>query len=548
MYDPSRQLGARSRATVRAPWARRVTTGADAGAASGLSIDDLGVPDPVDLASLGMDEPETEPPAPYVYGADSGSGARRLDEAYGAADSRHWSDVVDHLRGEGPSPEAFARETALDRVLQGIVLYQLRLSIAGERPGCRLGPQFDTGMASYPTRISDVPDDEVRLWREMAPLVAHPRAQARLYDLLSERGEEARGHAVAAGEAYLTTDDGLDPDDGGTTLRTVEYLVRAWELARRYQDWALHARAHTAMVTTAASELALPAHRPGVVLPLLEAVCAPALRKQPASAAPQPPGMPTLDDLIESAITRYPEDYTLAQTIDLARSRTKDPAGLAALNERHARLLLQQALTVDGFMRQHRLQVAIELAHKRGISDVVEEATRELQRIPREDLKLQTITSSVRMPRDAVQRYLDDFTRSPQWADGLTVFLASDCPTGSYQRIVQQERDLARVSVFRRLMRRTQLAREGLPAWSTSDDDQDALAERAWIAGVTAQEYGRLLARGMHDLAERYDLPDEETLTAHLSLNGRACTWGSLAASPGVCCCTGAGSTKPART
>ena len=202
----------------------------------------------------------------------------------------------------------------------------------------------------------------------------------------------------------MTTDDGLDPDDGGTTLRTVEYLVRAWELARRYQDWALHARAHTAMVTAAAAELALPAHRPGVVLPLLEAVCAPAMRKQPASAAPQPAGMPTLDDLIESAITRYPEDHTLALTIDLARSRTKDTAELAALNERHARLLLQQALTVDGFMRQHRLQVAIELARKRGISDVVEEATRELQRIPREDLKLQTITSSVRMPRDAVQR------------------------------------------------------------------------------------------------------------------------------------------------
>ena len=198
MYDPSRQLGTRSRAVVRAPWARRVTTGADAGAASGLSIDDLGVPDPVDLASLGMDEPETEPPAPYVYAAaDPDSGARRLDEAYGAADSRHWSDVVDHLRGEGPSPEAFARETALDRVLQGIVLYQLRLSIAGERPGCRLGPQFDTGTASYPTRISDVQNDEVRLWREMAPLVAHPRAQARLHDLLSaERRPAACGRST----------------------------------------------------------------------------------------------------------------------------------------------------------------------------------------------------------------------------------------------------------------------------------------------------------------------------------------------------------------
>src|ERR1035437_9134720 len=121
------------------------------------------------------------------------------------------------------------------------------------------------------------------------------------------------------------------------------------------------------MGSTVAAELALSAPTTGGGLPLLEAAGPAPLRSQPVEATPVVPGKPTLDELIELAVKRYPEDYLLAQTMKLARSRTDHPAALAALDDRYARLLLEQAMAAEGLIKQHRLQVAIEGARNRGV-------------------------------------------------------------------------------------------------------------------------------------------------------------------------------------
>lgn len=256
-------------------------------------------------------------------------------------------------------------------------------------------------------------------------------------------------------------------------------------------------------------------------MPLLESAAAPPIRQQPVAATDVPSETPDLDHLVEQAITTYSEDYLLAQTMDIARRRARSDTERAALNVRHGKLLLTWAReSTITLLRQHRLQVAISYASGRGLKDIADEAIRELQRIRPEELKLQPIRAAMWLPRDARERYLRGFTRSPMWTDALGRFLESDCPTGSYDSLVNQERALAKKGSLRRLFRRTELTREGRPDWTTSSDDHDQAAEIAWLASVTAGEFGKLLAEGLRRMAEVYKLPDEDALTEYLSCGG----------------------------
>lgn len=491
---------------------------------SGSPAADDEADDVVDVLDAVGEATPPKPPPPYEYDeAHVDPAARRLDSAYAEAGAtRHWSDVIDHLRGGPPTATTLESQTSLDRALQTPVLFRLKLAMAGETPGCRLVPEVDTDVLVWPARLRDVPEPEVQLWRGLASRVEHPAARARLHDLLAERRDgDVRAHAEAAVDAYLELAS-VSITESGTPFVVSEILVRAWELCRRFQLWGRHQQVQRALLVAADRELATGEHTPGIVLPMLEAAVAAPVRRQPKDATETPAGTPDIDALIEQAIVAYPSDYLLAQTMDLARRRAGSEDERVAVDVRQGEALLAWARDAAGAVRQHRLEVAISYARGRGLASIADEATRDLQRIRPEDLGLQAISASLWLPRDASERYLSGFTRSPMWGDALALFLDSDCPTGSYAALVQQERDLAKISVLRRMFRRTELTHEGRPGWSTSSDEQDQAAEIAWLASHHAREHGRLLAEGLMRMADRYALPDEDTLTDHLSMGGSA--------------------------
>ncbi len=248
-----------------------------------------------DVIEIDGDVEPPEPPPPYEFDpGDVEPAARRFDAAYAAAAlTSHWSAVIDGIRGGPPTAETLESQTSLDRALQTPVLFDLRLALAREVPGCRLGPQINTETYAYPARVREVPEPEVRLWRELAGRVEHPAARARLHDLLVERRDgNGRAHAEAAVDAYLELAGGAWDDDGGVPFAVAELLVRAWELCRRYQLWDRHQRVQATLLVAAARELATKAHTPGIVLPMLEAAAAPPVRRQPADATDAPPDTP----------------------------------------------------------------------------------------------------------------------------------------------------------------------------------------------------------------------------------------------------------------
>lgn len=442
----------------------------------------------------------------------AGVAARLADSAFEAAVRS--SDVNEHVR-------ALAAQAGLDpdgplgRELILAVSYRLRLEHGG-KAGCALRPGVDTEHHAWPPRIRQVEPDVVALWREVAGLAEHPAAIARFHDLLFERRDGApHEHAATATRAYLAAARSRSRAD----LDVAAFLVRAWEIARSFGLWDLLADVHSELHGRAGNAMSSAGPAPGVVLPMIAALAAPATKRQPLASVPDPAA---LDLLLETAFTVFKDGYLARQIAAMMRARTSDPVMIEQINRREVSAFRAEAASSAGLARQRHLEDAIEIARARGLTDLVREATAELQSIPVKDLGLRRQSTSVRVPPDQIERFLDGFTASPEWRDGLRFFLHTDCPTGELAALKQQAQDIARVAILRSVIPTTILGADGLPRW-TAQSAEDREAERiATCARIRAESQAQLLAQGLHRLAERYGTPDEASVAAFLSRNGQS--------------------------
>jgi hypothetical protein len=397
------------------------------------------------------------------------------------------------------------------------VSYALRLDHGG-KAGCLLLPRDQTEDFAWPPRFAAVSDDVVALWRDVAGLVRHPAARARFSDLLFERHDgNGQDRAVAAGDAYLAAAQSREEAD----LDVAAFLVRAWQLARQTSAWLLLSRVCTELADRSSAEMSDGQARPGCVLPMIAAVAAKPKDSQVKKAPETIPDPQTVRALLDTAFAVFRDSYLASQIASMMRQQTSDPAEIEAIDRKEVGAYLDDAATSTGLAKQMHLQGAISIARNRGLTDLVRQATSELQAIPVKDLGLKASSSTIRMPRDYVERFLDAFTASPDWRDGIGFFLRTDCPLGSLDTLRQQERDIAKVTVFSNLVARTILGADGLPRW-TADTEEERHAERlATHARIRAENQGRVLAEGLRRMPDRYGVPSESELAAFLSSNGQ---------------------------
>jgi len=452
---------------------------------------------------------------PYSHDqADAEVAARLVDVAYAAA-ARRW-DVPDHLRAQAarlnPVPE-----TPLVRELLLAACYDLRLDHGG-KAGCNLRPRTDTEDSSWPPRIAEVLPDVVALWRDVADRANHPAARARFNDLLFERRDGVgRDRAVAAATAYLSAARSRPRAD----LDVAAFLVRAWDLVRRVDAWALSADCCSELIKRVDAEMSSPPAAPGIILPMLAAVAAKPARSQVKQAPETVPDPAVVGQLLDTAFATFKDGYLASQIASLMRARTDDPVEIAEIDRREVTAYLDEADASSGMAKQSHLQAAISISRARGLTGLARQATVRLQAIPVKDLGLKRSSSSFRVPRDQIERFLDGFTASTDWRDGLGFFLQTDCPLGDLARLRQEERDIAKVTVFSSLISRTILGADGLPRWTAASDD-DRQAERlATCARIRAETQGRILAEGLQRMPDRYGTPAESELSAFLSRNGQ---------------------------
>jgi hypothetical protein len=462
-------------------------------------------------------KPEASQPGD-AYEFEPGDGdvaAASLDAAYAGA--MEWHEVVDALRGHSRDPSVQATLTPLELAVQRVTLFVLRLSLMGEPPGCSLGPQWEDGHLAYPARIGEVADSQVKLWDAAASKAREPAVLARLHDLLYVRGSPLRRqHAEQAITAYLDAAQSMSP----TGLHATEMLVRAWDIQRRMQLWHLSPRIEDDLHSAADQGIHSTDYMPGAVLPLLAALAARPTKNQPPDARRTAQDTASLQALIRRAVARFKTDYLLAELFGLLRSLSPSEEEREHLKREECLELLELAKRGDGLLRQGALEHTVRRSQAFGCMDIAQEATRLLQQITVADLGLETLSTELLAPRDWIERYVEQFTRAPNWRVSLGYFRQTPPPTGSHADLKEQEAATRGTSIAR-LVTRITLTSEGLPKQTAWTPELEQAAEVAWLASWHAAHHGNLLAEALEAIRRRYGPLTSDSLTEFFSRHGQ---------------------------
>lgn len=455
---------------------------------------------------------------PYVHDPQNNEIlAGLLDRSY--TTSTHRWNIVDDIR-KGALEVGLDPSSPQIRELVLIAAYDLRLSASGESPGCTLVPQSGLGADAYPQSVSTVDSDVVTLWRNLADRVQHPGAKARLNDLLFLRRDgNAYTRATAAIDAYLA-DVAAKTD---MELNHTAALVRAWDLARSVGDQAREVIARDAMTREATDALQDDPKGAGIVLPLLGALATMPKKPKGSRASSSSAGDDAcIDMLLDEAWRAYREGWLVSELARHMRSRAQTPAEIEAINRREVQAYIDEAMTRPGLVRSSILETAVAIARAHGLTDLVERATALLQAIPKSDLGLVTMSTSVSIPTDYIERWLSPFTRYPDWRFGVEYFLSTDCPSGQLAALKKQAKHIAQVAVFVSAVTVKKLNADGLPRWTAATDEERQEDQLAQVASISATNQGRHLAMGLMRMAERYGTPKESDLMTVLSRAGSA--------------------------
>jgi hypothetical protein len=180
------------------------------------------------------------------------------------------------------------------QVLRDTLLYTIAVApVGGSRPGAELSPLEGSSLA--PRALTEAGAEVRCLWRQLAPVVSHPVARARCWDIVFTLGLErdSRDSGKNAVSAYLDcVGGGLD------THAQANGLLRAWTISRKVrlaESVQLVEQAMTVMV-----EEALARGEDGfAVVSLLDALAAP-----PPRGTPRGGGL-EVAALLERALTGY---------------------------------------------------------------------------------------------------------------------------------------------------------------------------------------------------------------------------------------------------
>lgn len=296
------------------------------------------------------------------------------------------------------------------------------------------GPMLELAEGGvYPTPVDAAPDEWPETWATLVDQVQHPAARSRLHDLLWERrwGPRPDQHARGAIDAFEELAAGT-----WSALDRAECLNRALEIARGIGDEERQNRLIRKTVEAAQASIRGAERQPGVALRLVES-----LMRLPASDQPR-----ELDSLLDEAIAAYEPDPWILQTIaDLQATRARaDKEGIRSIYARQVQRWRDAASNTTGLVRMSHLERALELARVHGLREEADELRRAIQGMTPDEMDLKTISATVEMPREQVERFHDAFLEGEDWKECLILFGSYGPPSGDYEKNVKTIKELQR--------------------------------------------------------------------------------------------------------
>lgn len=434
-------------------------------------------------------------------GGGKGDEAVASDEA-GSGETEPGQVDPAEVRASPPVGEPIRHE--LDRAL----MYEFIVPFDGPVT-CTLGHYDRDSEFVWPPRIANVTESVVDLWEYMATRATAHAAVARFHDLVFIRGRDRFTHAAAARDAYLA----FAAQAAVVDLDQAYALLRAWAIDRIFRRVPELEETRLAIETAITTAWDAGRGYPGVVLPLINALCQ---TQETADADPV-----QVDALLDRASSLYGATESVGYVAELRRGRATTDAERTAVDRWHVEQLAAVARTSDGFVKAMRLRDAIREAGRAQLRDLEERLTVELQSLSPEDAKLESFTSDFRMSRLPIERFLRQFTQSPNWRRSLHLFSQTPPPTGSVEQLKRAEEQRLLRPRLVDIVSTVLLDEDRLPSWEPTTVEEQLEYQKARDAGLSAAVTATHLAEVLDRFKSHYGAITVDDLAAYVSHQGR---------------------------
>jgi hypothetical protein len=358
----------------------------------------------------------------------------------------------------------------------------------------------------YPPPLSTLNDESVALWDDVLRKSEHPLICSRLADLLWIRswGERPDLYARQAIDSYLQLAVAERIE-----FEQVNSLVRALELAKELNDIDRKQAVVEATIATASKELNFSAERPGISLRLIES-----LMSLPKGEIPN-----EVNGLLDLASQVYEENTWILENIFELKTRRADAEHQKELRKAQIDKWIEEAEKESsaGIKRMADLQHALELARNYGFQEIADNVRQRIQSIPEEELGLKTISTSVEIPNEELEKFLNVFAETTDWKGSLIRFGSYGPPSGDYKKNVEKVEEESQRYPLQFLIARS-IYQENNALVQVGKD----LEENKAIAVVNHETmgiriFGRFAPEILKRIIEKHGIPAADELTGFFS-------------------------------
>ncbi|MGW5148217.1 DUF4209 domain-containing protein [Rhodococcus koreensis] len=464
------------------------------GGAIELDLDDLSEPFESDDAQL--------PSTPYIFDPSHVTGAAKvLDRAF--------ADLLTGWDGWRAVDQAVQEiDPAIDRVCVRVLSHIAARPLSLEHGG-RAGAELKADRSVLFPAITEVDNEEVKLWNALIEEVSAPAAIARLRDLLFVRRSGNVGeHARSAAHSYL---DAIRGRESG--LHTTTYLLRAWTAYRLVKATDMESDVLAELqqrIGTLVDGDGL--KHPGTLFPLLRAWC-----EKPQDPSRTQAARTHAQCVLSSIASRETRGYLASEIAKMRRgllgaSATDDERVAVDADEVAAHVRGADHSTHPSVEMMH-LEQAAKTATRRGLQIEAREIAARMQAIKREHLGMVSVRTPITLPVWFSESFLEQFTQDPDWRPGVSLFMEiEEPPSGS----VAQHRLFAdgNRETLRRALQTVILGSDGLPRSTLVKEEDEDRHDIALASRISAETQGHLLVGALMRISDKYGVPDVDELAA----------------------------------
>lgn len=422
------------------------------------------------------------------------------DDAAASADHIH--QIGDAVRDAAKSEVAWALASAF--------MYSIKFLDRSDEPFEPMAVLTDG--TSIPPAPTEAAPEVLEVWASAAPRSEHPRVRSRLYDLLYVAGRDRGISARAAVEGYLAMVTPTEPPD----LRTTTALARASRLALLTGQRELRRSVGDAALAAAERALDSSDPKPGTTLGLAEI----AVEIEPQSLG--------CADILDRCRTAFPEVHQTQSVIGLQRRIADGPDARRRLDRELAEAWLDAATAAEPMVAIGFRQKAIQVALDRGLPDVAERATLELQTAEPVELPRIRVDVPSTLTADDYEEFIESMVQDTWWLT-MHAIIESGPPTGDFDRNSRTAADLAAEHPLSALFPMSYLGGDGLPRYEPTTEEDRTDDQVVRVETMALRTMAPLMAESLRRSYERSGLPDEAELLEHLP-DGTSCDTETVAA------------------